>query len=128
MNKPMRLTFQKGDLIAVAAVVLLIVLSAVLWLPKNSADPDALVQIYLDGRLTDELPLSEDTTVKVTGQYSNTVEISGGTVSVTASNCPGGDCMHSGKISHSGRSIVCLPNRVEVRIVGNDDDVDFIVG
>ena len=56
------------------------------------------------------------------------ITVSQGKVSITSSDCPGMDCVHSGAISASGRSLVCLPNGVEVRIVGRTDDVDFVVG
>ena len=49
-------------------------------------------------------------------------------IAITGSDCPGEDCVHSGWIKASGRSIVCLPNKVEIRIVGQSDDVDFVVG
>ena len=128
MNKPMRLHFQKGDLLAVLLVALLTVLSVVIWFPQQKSEQNALVQVYLGGRLTQELPLSKDTEFTLQGNYTNTVRIHNGAVSVIASDCPGGDCMHSGAISHTGRSIVCLPNRAELRIVGSTSDVDFTVG
>jgi len=46
---------------------------------------------------------------------------------IAESTCPGNDCVHSGKIHSAGRSIVCLPNRVEIRITG-ESDVDYVVG
>ena len=56
-----------------------------------------------------------------------TVVIRDGRAAILESDCPGGDCIHSGWISQPGRSIVCLPNRVELRIAGQGD-VDFVVG
>ena len=128
MNKPMRLTFQKGDLLAVLLVVLLTAVSVAVWFPQKTPAQNALVQIYQNGELLQELPLAQNTELHLEGPYRNTVRIENGTVSVTDSDCPGGDCMHSGAISHTGRSIVCLPNRVEIRIKGRTSDVDFTVG
>ena len=55
-------------------------------------------------------------------QYSNynIVEISGGSVSVTKASCKNQVCVRHGKISHTGESIVCLPNRLVVTIEGGD--------
>lgn len=128
MYKPMRLTFQKGDLLAVLLVVLLTAVSVAVWFPQKTPAQDALVQIYQNGELLQELPLAENTELHLEGQFRNTVRIQNGAVSVADSDCPGGDCMHSGAISHAGRSIVCLPNRVEIRIIGKTSDVDFTVG
>ena len=52
-----------------------------------------------------------------------------GKAAILESTCPGEDCVHSGWISQTGRSVVCLPNRAEVRIEGvsGADDVDAVV-
>lgn len=119
-------TFGKGDFLAIAFVALL----AVVVLMVNChhwEDDGGFVQIYQNGALIREQPLNSDGEFEITGQYTNHVVISDGKVAVTASDCPGFDCVHSGWISRAGRSIVCLPNRMEIRISG-DSDVDFVVG
>lgn len=126
MNKNLRLTFRKGDLLAVILVVAMTLMTAVFFLPKNTSSESAVVQIYQDGRLVKESSLDEDQTIRITGAYSNTVEIRDGKAAITETDCPGADCAHSGWIGSAGRSIVCLPNRVEVRIVG-EAEVDFVV-
>ena len=118
MRKNLRLTFRKGDLLAVIPVVAMTLMTAVFFLPKNTSSEGAVVQIYQDGELVKELSLDEDQTIRLTGAYSNTVEIRDGKAGITETDCPGADCAHSGWISSMGRSIVCIPNRVEVRIVG----------
>ena len=105
-----------GDWIVAGAVVL--VALALLLLPLLKKAEAVTVQIRQDGRLLYELPLDRDTTVTVGGDYENTIVIQGGAVSVTHATCPGEDCVRSGAIRDAGRSIVCLPNRVEIRIVG----------
>ena len=65
---------------------------------------------------------------EVTGKYTNLIIVENGSIAITASDCPGEDCVHSGAITAPGRSIVCLPNGVEVRVVGQSADVDFVVG
>lgn len=123
----MRLRFQKGDMVAIVAVVVLAVAVALAFIPHGSQQA-AQVEIYQDGILLKTLPLSVDAVYTVKGKYTNVITVENGHVSVTASDCPGEDCVHSGKINAAGRSIVCLPNGVEVRVVGTDDDVDFVVG
>lgn len=125
MERFMNLSFRKGDLAAVALVVVLAVLVAVVFLPRESTD--AAVTVYLDGVQIGAYSLNEDAVIPVSGEYHNTVVIKDGKVAVTESDCPGEDCVHSGWIGTPGRSIVCLPNRLEVRIEGKSD-VDFVVG
>ncbi len=126
MTDRKRLVFRKGDWIALALVAVLAVGIGLLFLPSSEGG-EAVVQIYLDGELLRELPLSAEERMEITGKYVNTVELRGGEVAVIHSTCPGEDCVHSGTISKAGRSLVCLPNGVEIRIVGAQD-IDFVVG
>ena len=69
-----------------------------------------------------------DTEVLIQNDYTNKLIVKDKKVAIEESDCPGMDCVHSGVISGKGRSLVCLPNRVEVRIEGEiDSEVDFIV-
>lgn len=50
---------------------------------------------------------------------------------VAASDCPTQDCVHTGMITRSGQSIVCLPARIIVRLEGgtaDPDGVDAVLG
>ena len=123
----LRLRFQKGDLLAVAATLLLAVSVFFLFLPRGNGEA-AVAEIYLDGVLIRQLPLDTPTELEVTGDYHNTVTVRDGKIGVTESDCPGEDCVHSGFVGTSGRSVVCLPNRLEIRVVSAPGDVDFVVG
>lgn len=123
----MHLRFQKWDIAVIAAVALLAVLIFALFLPKDTA-AGAYAEIYRDGELIKTVSLSRNQTFTVEGKYSNTVTVRDGKIAVTESGCPGADCVHCGWISGTGRSIVCLPNGLEIRVVAGDSDVDFVVG
>ena len=143
MKGSWRLSFQKGDWFAIIGVVALTIAVACFYGSLSSTEGVATVQIFQDNQLLAEISLDAEETIPVEGDYRNMIEISQGKVAIIASDCPGADCVHSGSISKVGRSIVCLPNKVEVRIVGegggtdsgqsgngnqnSDDDVDFIV-
>ena len=121
------LRFRKGDILAIILVAVLAVSVAVCFLPKDSSEA-VMAEIYQDGELLHTLPLDEDISLDISGRYTNTVTVKDGKISVTASDCPGEDCVHSGEIYAMGRSLVCLPNGVEVRVVSGSSDVDFVVG
>ena len=127
MTKQTYFHFRKGDVLAMALVVILAVCVAACFIPQGSSSPRQ-AQIYKDGELVTSLSLSEDTTFEVSGKYTNQITVSDGKIAITGSDCPGEDCVHSGAIDTSGRSIVCLPNGVEVRVVNQTADVDFVVG
>lgn len=121
-----RLRFQKTDTIAIGLVVMLAILVFLCYLPKGKETP-ACVEVYRDGDLTETISLYENREITIRGNYTNTITIRDGKVAVTYSDCPGTDCVKSGWIGSTGRSIVCLPNGVEIRVVGADSDVDFVV-
>ena len=123
----MRLRFQKGDFLAIAAVLALAAAVFALFLSARNTDP-AVVEIYRNGEWLCAFPLNVDRQFTVEGDYTNVVTISDGKVAITESDCPGRDCVSCGWASSAGRSIVCLPNDVEIRIVGADSEVDFVVG
>lgn len=127
MAKQEILRFRKGDFLAIALVVLLAVLVAAFYLPKGSSGP-VMAEIYRDGQLLQRVSLDTDTSFEVTGKFTNVITVADGSIAITASDCPGEDCVHSGGIHSSGRSIVCLPNALEVRVVTQASDVDFVVG
>ena len=118
---------RKGDLLAVILVIALAVgLSVFLGLRVRGLS-HTHVEIYQNGTLVRELSLDTDQTFDLSGDYVNTVTVEDGKIAITSSTCPGSDCVHSGWISSPGRSVVCLPNRVEIRITGSSE-VDFVVG
>ena len=122
----MKLSFGKWDFLAIAAVLLVAVGVFALFLPKN-AQPGSRVEIYQHGRLIQTLRLDTDREFTVDGSYRNTVTVRDGRVAVTHSTCPGGDCVSCGWLDGPGKSIVCLPNGLEIRVIAHSD-VDIIVG
>lgn len=123
MNK----SFKLGDLLAIGAVLLLAVLCFVAFLPKGGEEASS-AQIYQGGELLMTVPLDKDRQFPVEGDYCNVVTVRDGQIAITASDCPGQDCVHSGGIHAPGRSLVCLPNALEIRVVSGQSDVDFVVG
>lgn len=121
MNKKIIILSVLTALIAAAGIaVWLIMLNA----PRN--DPAA--EIYLNGELIRTVSLAEDCefTVECESGY-NTVTVRGGSVAVTDADCPDKVCMHTGAISGGAVPIVCLPHRLEIRIIDGDDSVDAAI-
>ena len=125
-KREMRLTFCKGDFLAIAAVAVLAVLTTFIFWTNVASEDGNMVSVYQDGTLIQEIPLSETKEFVVEGAYTNKILVKDGKAAIVESDCPGTDCVHSGWIHEAGRNIVCLPNRVEVRIEGASE-VDFVV-
>ena len=113
---------RKGDI----SLIILAVIFLVLWLiPKPQG---GTVIISLNGEVIKEVSLDENSVIPIETEFGeNTVVIEQGAVFVTHSNCPDGLC-EKDKISKSGESIVCLPNRLSVTVSGkNKEEVDVIL-
>lgn len=117
------LKWKKGDWIAVV-LVCAAALAACCLLP-GLQNRGGFAQIWQDGELVRQVPLSVDQTFRIRGDYTNTVTVSNGKIAVTHSDCPTNDCVRMGWL-HDGGSIVCLPNRVEIRLTG-DAGVDVVL-
>ncbi len=114
---------KKGD---IALIVISLILLALWLFPAQSGE---CVNIYVDGEIYKSLPLEKDCEIIVKSDFgTNKVVVKGKKVSVTDATCPDKLCeKHS--IEKSGRSIVCLPNRVSVVIEGEkyDEEIDVII-
>ena len=55
-----------------------------------------------------------------------TVRIDGFDVAIVETHCPDGVCRHMGPIGSVGQTMVCVPQKIEVRIVGGESGVDAI--
>ena len=127
-----RLSPSKYDLLVVAAVLALAVCLGVrFWGDQGAAQNGGLsVVVSIDGKEVERARLLDYSGqhVYTGGGYTLTVDSADGWVDVTASDCPTQDCKHSGAISRAGQSIVCLPARIVITLVGTTADYDAIVG
>lgn len=121
------------DAVVAAAVVLLA--AACAWLIWRGAGQSGALEavVSVDGTETFTTPLTGLTRVERTVQangYTLKIILTDKEVCVEESDCPTQDCVHTGHISRSGQSIVCLPARVTVRLVGGtgEPDVDAVIG
>ncbi len=108
-------------LIGTSDVVLILVLfSTILLIPKKKGEN---VEIYVDGRPKFVYPLNIEKTIMVKGRLGESiVEIRRGKVRMEESACPLKLCVKQGYISKQGEEIICVPNRVIIRIIGGKLD------
>ena len=117
--------FKKADIILLAALI--VIGAAGLLAVRPASQSASAVIVTVDGVQTDSLDLSADQSVKIDTQYgSNLITVEKGSVFVSEADCPGQDCISLGKISSPGQSIVCLPNRIMVKITGKEGSVDAV--
>lgn len=87
--------------------------------------PGASVTVTVDQRLFGTYSLFKDQDISVEG--GNRLRISDGKAWMEWADCPDELCIHQGKISRTGETIVCLPNRVVAEVTGDSSrEVDSI--
>lgn len=88
------------------------------------------VVVSVDGKKIAEYPLKKDATYELSGSHlgTNTLVIRSGKAYISEASCPDKQCMKQGKISRAGEMLVCLPNRVVVKIVDSKKDEPVIDG
>ena len=122
----MKSAFRLRDL---AVIVLFLLLALVLFFALRQEKADFLV-VEIDGEVVERIPCSE-LEAPFTRVYRGAlgdveITVQEGSVSVSRSDCPSAQCVHSGAISSAGQCIVCLPNRFSVYFEGGD--VDGVTG
>ena len=109
---------KKNDIILALVVLLIAGIGMLLyfWFGKAEA---GLVKITVDGRLYGTYSLEEDREIRI--NETNTVVIRGGKVDMIWAECPDQICVEHQTISKNKETIVCLPNKVIVEIVGSEN-------
>lgn len=120
---------KKADfiLIAVVAVVVGVMLFFLYGVNQGSG---VYVQVEVQGKVVDVLPLNTDTSLEIESQNNgeNTLVIKDGYAFMSQANCPDGICTNHKRINKSGESIICLPHKVVVTVIddNNDDEIDVV--
>jgi hypothetical protein len=119
-----RVPINRGDKILIGFLLLFSLAS---WsLVRHFIPQGAVAIVEVDGDISCRLDLSVDTQRTVHGPLGETtIQVRRGQVRVTDSPCPHKICVRTGWIDRAGRMIVCVPNRVVVRIEG-EGEVDAV--
>ena len=114
----------RHDLILIA--VCLFVSLAVWGAVSLAKKPGETVVVTVSGEEYATYPLDEEREVVIeTEKGRNVLVIKDGYADITEATCPDGLCERQHKINESGETLVCLPNKVTVAVIGGDG-VDFV--
>jgi len=115
-------TYVKKKDIILLGVILVLALAGFLVFKFTQKD-GKMVVVTVDGAVYKEYPLNKDfsTTIYGVNGSTNLLVIKDGYADVTEASCPDKICVKSRKINKTGESIICLPNKVVVKITGGDD-------
>lgn len=111
------------------AIIFIIATCLFIFRPGNSTPqtgefPDGNVAVVkIDGREIRRYPLNHDVTDTIkTDNGINTIEIRNGSLRVTEADCPDKLCVYQKAISRPGETVVCLPHRLVIEVIGPEKE------
>ena len=111
-----------------AAVIIIIAVAVLLFVNLTKVEGNSVV-VKIDGVITHQYSLNENVEFEIiTGENNenyNKVVINNGKVSVEEASCPDGICEDSKPISYVGQTIICLPHKVVIEVVGDNTDMEL---
>ena len=115
----------RNDIILILAPLLLCIGYAV-WV-MYSHQAGGYVYIEQAGEKVGIYPLNEDREILIGDKdgYYNVLVIKDGRVDMTEASCPDKICVNHRKIAYEGERIVCLPNRLIVRVEKDGKQADI---
>jgi hypothetical protein len=111
------LILTRGDKLLMG--ILLVLSLASIGMVHRLVKPGSVVVVEVDGHEVHRLDLSVDGRRAVVGPLGETViQVNAGEIRVESSPCPHKLCVNMGWVKRTGSLIVCVPNRVLVRVEG----------
>ena len=119
MTQNKKIKLKKGDIITVAAVLIVCAILFVFSRPSG----EAVAQITVDGAVVYEAALSdikEPENITLTNGVVVTAEQ--GAIYFSYSPCAGHDCVRTGRLTRAGQCAVCLPQKTVIKITGKTEN------
>lgn len=114
---------KKGDVIIIAFMA---VLCVCLFIPTFVSADTLTAQIYLDGKLKEEIDLSDITEPYTVTVGNCKIEFDKNSARFIESSCKDRLCIKHGKMSKSSDTMACVPNKVVVAVKSSKDRNDAI--
>ena len=119
----------RNDMIFIAAILVIIAMvAAVLFFLRGEG---STVRVEVNGTVIGTYPLSVDREVEIktgeNGEELNLLVIKDGKATVTTATCPDGICAAHRPISREGESIICLPHKVVVTVIGGSGEEPDVI-
>lgn len=112
---------KKRDILLVGGIVLVALVMLLVMHVTGETKGDQ-VQITVNGEIYGTYPLEKDQTIEVTeGEFHNVIRIEDGQAYMEEADCPDGYCKEQGRISGQKQTIVCLPHKLVVEVIRQND-------
>ena len=111
---------KKKDFILIFIILLIVVVSFGINHFTN-AKSGKQIEIYVDNELYKTYDIDDEDKIKIESEEGyNVVKIHNHGAQITEASCPDKVCIHEGFITKPSESIVCLPNKVHIKIITDD--------
>ncbi len=120
---------KKRELIVLLVIAIVFASAYLLINSFWKSDTGNYLVVVNDGVEIDRKSLSEDGVydIRLENGYHNKYNISSGVVSMVDANCRDGLCVKMKNISKNGEMIICLPHKLYLKIISDDDsDIDGV--
>ncbi len=127
----MKKKINKYDIGLIAAIIIINVFLIIYSRKAALAGNSKIAYIQSKNEYVREYVLTEDVNDEFTIETEfgyNTVRIENGKIWIHDASCPDKICIQQGRISNNNEAILCIPNRLFIKIVdgGDNSDIDFI--
>jgi len=114
-------------------LLLIIISLLVLFIHKQPGETAKTAQIIQDGQVIQTIDLQnvkEPYELEITAKNGghNTIRAENGKIGIIHASCPDKICVKQGFITNGTLPIVCLPNKLSVVIVNDNDELDAVTG
>lgn len=116
----MKKKYMADIFLIIGLVVLTITLTVFIY--KKQTSNDLYVEVSIDGKLEESFLLEEN--IEIMLSTGNKLVIKDGKVCIYEANCPDKLCVKQGSIDKANESIICLPNKLVVRIAQDKNALD----
>ncbi len=112
---------KKKDIFLVISIIFIIIALFIVNNIINKAKVDT-IEIYVDNKIykTISIDSEEDLDIRVGDNY-NHIKVHDGGVEIVEASCKDKVCIHSGFINKPSERIICMPNKVVIKIKTIDD-------
>jgi hypothetical protein len=120
---------KKGDVILIAAVILLIAGGFAVTSFFRTDSSGKIAVIKQENKVIQKIDLNavkSTQIITVGGKYKETILVEKGRIRFEEANCPDLVCVRTGWLSRQGDIAVCLPNRTIIKIEGEGSKVDGV--
>lgn len=115
---------KRYDLLLIGAVLVIALIMFIVY--KFNQIDGSKVEVVVNDKVVETFNLNQDVKKEIkTENGINILEIKNSVAKITHANCPDKLCVYQKAISKSGESIICIPHKLIIKIVGNSKNSDL---